>query len=155
MGDEFKDGLLHISCIASERIDRVEECLQDGAKVWVKVSDVKEEEGKYGLDMRYVSQNDGKDLDPYHAKGPIPDNFSGFGSRRNSGRIAERLSSQLDVQEVLSSRKQARLESEGLDASDESNSSEARKLRKKVRKKLKKAAKKLEKARKKAEKAKK
>jgi len=75
-GDAFKDGLLHLSCMAKERVETVHEAgLEMDMKIWVKVSEVKEMDGKYSLDMRYVSQKDGTDLDQYQTKGVIPDNF--------------------------------------------------------------------------------
>nr|PIL97559.1 S1 RNA binding domain-containing protein [Toxoplasma gondii COUG] len=58
-----RDGLLHISCISSQKLDRVDDALAVGDKVWVKVTKV-EEGGKYGLDMRGISQKDGADNDP-------------------------------------------------------------------------------------------
>lgn len=58
-----RDGLLHISCISSQKLDRVDDVLAVGDKVWVKVTKV-EAGGKYGLDMRGISQKDGADNDP-------------------------------------------------------------------------------------------
>lgn len=64
-GDKYKDGLLHISRMsASSRVDAVSDVLTQDEVVWVKVIEIKEEEGKYSLDMRYVEQKSGKDLDP-------------------------------------------------------------------------------------------
>lgn len=64
-GSEFKDGLLHVSRLsASGRVDKVEDVVAQGDGVWVKVVEVKEDEGKYSLDMRYVGQRDGEDKDP-------------------------------------------------------------------------------------------
>ncbi|KAL8270423.1 hypothetical protein Esti_005652 [Eimeria stiedai] len=57
-----RDGLLHISAISKDKIDKVEDVLSIGDKVWVKVCKV--EDGKYSLDMRDVSQRDGTDNDP-------------------------------------------------------------------------------------------
>lgn len=71
-GSKYKDGLLHISCISATRIEKVEDVLSQGENIWVKVCNVKEEEGKYSVDMRYVSQKDGKDLDPNNINGPVP-----------------------------------------------------------------------------------
>ncbi|PFH32352.1 S1 RNA binding domain-containing protein [Besnoitia besnoiti] len=58
-----RDGLLHISCISSQKLDKVDDVLAVGDKVWVKVTKV-DEGGKYGLDMRGISQKDGADNDP-------------------------------------------------------------------------------------------
>ncbi|KAL8449338.1 hypothetical protein Emed_003219 [Eimeria media] len=57
-----RDGLLHISAISKDKIDKVEDVLSVGDKVWVKVCKV--EDGKYSLDMRDISQRDGTDNDP-------------------------------------------------------------------------------------------
>ncbi|CAK0809509.1 unnamed protein product [Prorocentrum cordatum] len=64
-GSKFKDGLIHISRLsASGRVDSVEDVVSKDDAVWVKVVEIKEEDGKYSLDMRYVSQRDGEDKDP-------------------------------------------------------------------------------------------
>lgn len=64
-GSLYKDGLLHISRLSSSgRVESVEDVVTTGDTVWVKVLEVKEEEGKFGLDMRYVGQKDGEDKDP-------------------------------------------------------------------------------------------
>ncbi|KAL8428554.1 hypothetical protein Efla_003325 [Eimeria flavescens] len=57
-----RDGLLHISAISKDKIDKVEDVLSVGDKVWVKVCKV--DDGKYSLDMRDISQRDGTDNDP-------------------------------------------------------------------------------------------
>ncbi|CDJ40880.1 S1 RNA-binding domain containing protein, putative [Eimeria tenella] len=74
-----RDGLLHISCISKDKIDKVDDVLSVGDKVWVKVRVARalgwsrskclqvckvDEDGKYGLDMRDISQQDGTDKDP-------------------------------------------------------------------------------------------
>eukprot|EP00931_Biecheleriopsis_adriatica_P024587 TRINITY_DN15281_c0_g1_i1.p1 TRINITY_DN15281_c0_g1~~TRINITY_DN15281_c0_g1_i1.p1 ORF type:complete len:507 (-),score=95.12 TRINITY_DN15281_c0_g1_i1:181-1671(-) len=71
-GGTYKDGLLHISCISAERVEKVSDFLETGEAVWVKAINIKEDEGKYGLDMRYVNQKNGKDLDPKNEQGPVP-----------------------------------------------------------------------------------
>ncbi|OEH75090.1 s1 RNA binding domain-containing protein [Cyclospora cayetanensis] len=58
-----RDGLLHISAISKNMIDKVEDVLSVGDKVWVKVTKV-DEGGRYSLDMRDISQSDGTDKDP-------------------------------------------------------------------------------------------
>lgn len=90
-GKTYKDGLLHIASInmhpdrhkGLERLERVEDVLSLGAKVWVKVNEVKEGEGKYGLDMRWVHQSDGTDLNPMNnnVKNREPPDNGFFGSR--------------------------------------------------------------------------
>merc|ERR1719350_233705 len=74
-GSTFKDGLLHVKCMGADRFECPQDAgIDEGAKLWVKVFEVKEEEMKYGLDMRYVDQRTGTDLDPYHTRGRLPDN---------------------------------------------------------------------------------
>eukprot|EP00746_Dinoflagellata_sp_MGD_P163172 gnl/MRDRNA2_/MRDRNA2_91070_c0_seq1.p1 gnl/MRDRNA2_/MRDRNA2_91070_c0~~gnl/MRDRNA2_/MRDRNA2_91070_c0_seq1.p1 ORF type:complete len:275 (-),score=73.30 gnl/MRDRNA2_/MRDRNA2_91070_c0_seq1:87-911(-) len=71
-GKTYKDGLLHIAAInmhpvrhkGLERLENVNDVLGLGAKLWVKVNEVKPGEEKYGLDMRWVHQLDGTDLNP-------------------------------------------------------------------------------------------
>merc|ERR1719161_1507226 len=69
-------GTVHRGTVASIQsfgcFVRIEDVLEKGEKIWVKVCNVKEEEGKYSVDMRYVSQKDGKDLDPNNINGPVP-----------------------------------------------------------------------------------
>mmetsp|Transcript_22262 Transcript_22262/g.40108 ORF Transcript_22262/g.40108 Transcript_22262/m.40108 type:complete len:269 (+) Transcript_22262:17-823(+) len=76
-GEKFKDGFLHIGNLPNppgvERVEVVETVIREGDKVWVKARDLDEENGKYALDMRYVRQTDGKDLDPFHGRGRLPD----------------------------------------------------------------------------------
>eukprot|EP00435_Cladocopium_sp_Y103_P045981 s1364_g13.t1 len=71
-GDQYKDGLVHISAIAPGRVEKVSDYLDVGDKVWAKVVNIKEEEGKYGLDLRYVNQQTGQDLDPKNREGRFP-----------------------------------------------------------------------------------
>merc|ERR1712151_730335 len=55
-GSEYKDGLLHVSRIsASGRVEKVDDVVSQDETVHVKVVEVKEEEGKYSLDMRGTS----------------------------------------------------------------------------------------------------
>lgn len=64
-GSQYKDGLLHVSRIsASGRIEAVSDVLAEGDGIWVKVCEVNEDAQKYSVDMRYVRQKDGEDLDP-------------------------------------------------------------------------------------------
>lgn len=63
-GDKYKDGLLHISRLsASGRVDKVEDVVNQGDKCIVKVCDIKAEDGKYSVDMRFVNQRTGEDQD--------------------------------------------------------------------------------------------
>mmetsp|Transcript_13961 Transcript_13961/g.25782 ORF Transcript_13961/g.25782 Transcript_13961/m.25782 type:complete len:266 (-) Transcript_13961:85-882(-) len=64
-GSKYKDGLLHISRLsASGRVEKVEDVVANDDVVWVKVCEVREEEGKFSVDMRFVGQKDGEDKDP-------------------------------------------------------------------------------------------
>jgi len=64
-GSEYKDGLLHISRLSiSGRVEAVSDVVAEEDTVWVKVCEIKDEEGKYSLDMRFVGQKDGEDKDP-------------------------------------------------------------------------------------------
>lgn len=174
-GDTYKDGLLHISCLAGFRPERVDEVVDVGAKVWVKVSEVKHEEGKYSLDMRYVHQKDGKDLDPHNTRGRLPDNGTSVqapeppGARASGSRdlLPPKAAAQAaphsgaslqDGRTAPTKRKKsardAQLDSEEGSGDEDASDSDLAEQQKKMKKKLKKAAKKLEKAKRKAEKAK-
>lgn len=60
-----RDGLLHISRLSAERVERVESVVAVGDQVWCKVVEVdRDQSGKYQLDIRFVSQRDGHDQDP-------------------------------------------------------------------------------------------
>eukprot|EP00928_Gymnodinium_smaydae_P088693 TRINITY_DN7275_c0_g1_i1.p1 TRINITY_DN7275_c0_g1~~TRINITY_DN7275_c0_g1_i1.p1 ORF type:complete len:393 (-),score=90.58 TRINITY_DN7275_c0_g1_i1:195-1373(-) len=64
-GSEYKDGLLHVSRLSAVgRVEQVEDVASVGDCVFVKVVEVRDEEGKYSLDMRHVGQKDGEDKDP-------------------------------------------------------------------------------------------
>eukprot|EP01068_Selenidium_serpulae_P008855 Selendium_serpulae@DN5084_c0_g1_i1.p1 len=59
-----RDGLLHISKLSSERVEKIEDVISLGDYVWCKVVEI--DAGppeKYSLDIRYVSQRDGRDMD--------------------------------------------------------------------------------------------
>merc|ERR1719310_1227758 len=43
-------------------------------RLFVKINDISDKEFKYGVDMRYVDQIDGKDLDPFNGKSKPVDN---------------------------------------------------------------------------------
>lgn len=161
-GDQYKDGLLHISCItADERPERVEERLALGDTVWVKVTEVRESELKYSLDMRYLNQQDGSAQ--YEKGDDAPRRRSGGGPAQSSsarslpGRLGESSPARSEEGEDGKADRRKR-KAEPLKAAEpeESDSSSVdSEERRKMTKKLEKAAKKLEKARKKAEKVKK
>ncbi len=56
-----KDGLVHISELADHRVNKVEDVIQEGAAVKVKVVDI-DNRGKVRLSMRVVDQETGADL---------------------------------------------------------------------------------------------
>lgn len=169
-GDAYKDGLLHVSAICADRLETPE----DGGialdmRLWVKVADVNDAEGKYGVDIRYVNQKDGKDLDPYNTKGRLPNNFfqgkskiitsaaaaikpsfgNDFAWKENAGAPEQVLAMPaLTAASGEKKRKKKDLSSD----SEEIASDEVAEARVKASKKLEKARKKLEKMKKKAEK---
>mmetsp|Transcript_27812 Transcript_27812/g.86583 ORF Transcript_27812/g.86583 Transcript_27812/m.86583 type:complete len:256 (-) Transcript_27812:123-890(-) len=152
-GDEYKDGLCHISCItAEERPERVEDRLKLGDTVWVKVTEVKEEDLKYSLDMRYLNQQDGT---PLYEKGPDRPRQGGGSAVSSSlrSRLAEasRGRSEEEEEEKSVRPRQAEAPRAAAAPAESDSSSENPEERRKIMKKLQKAAKKLEKARKKAE----
>jgi len=163
-GDVYKDGLLHISNISASnsRPERVEDLLQEGQQVWVKVTDVKAEDLKYGLDMRFVDQSNGTDLDPHHS-GKVP--RSGFDAARQRseatrrefgqdfGREPEKSSEPHHEKPRPDCSDEAQSESSSESSSDEPELEVARLKRKKLQNKLKKAIKRLNSVREKAEKA--
>lgn len=163
-GDVYKDGLLHISNISASnsRPERVEDLLHDGQQVWVKVTEIKAEELKYGLDMRFVDQSDGTDLDPYHT-GKVPRSGADAArqrsevTRREFGRDFGHGSDTIPEPDHAKPREfdsdEEQSESSSDSSSDEPELAVARLKRKKLQKKLKKATKKLESIRGKAEKA--
>jgi len=64
-GSKYKDGLLHISRISpSGRLESVQDVLAENDTCWVKVCEVNEDAQKHSLDMRFVQQRTGEDLDP-------------------------------------------------------------------------------------------
>eukprot|EP00929_Paragymnodinium_shiwhaense_P079260 TRINITY_DN41251_c0_g1_i2.p1 TRINITY_DN41251_c0_g1~~TRINITY_DN41251_c0_g1_i2.p1 ORF type:complete len:340 (-),score=124.50 TRINITY_DN41251_c0_g1_i2:344-1279(-) len=85
-GLQFKDGLIHITGMGDrDTIDRVEDIVREGQLVWVKVNEVDPANGKYGLDLRYVDQRDGKDLDPLHKRPKkLPNNYIEVNQRRGA-----------------------------------------------------------------------
>ena len=69
--DGFRsNGLVHISQLASYKVESVEDAVTAGERVWVKVILIKDDDEKgrrqISLSMKYVDQSDGNDLDPLH-----------------------------------------------------------------------------------------
>lgn len=57
-----RHGLVHISQLAGRRVDRVEDVVSSGDKVWVKVVNIVDD--KISLSLRDVDQATGEDLNP-------------------------------------------------------------------------------------------
>eukprot|EP00928_Gymnodinium_smaydae_P030020 TRINITY_DN22437_c0_g1_i1.p1 TRINITY_DN22437_c0_g1~~TRINITY_DN22437_c0_g1_i1.p1 ORF type:complete len:406 (-),score=90.26 TRINITY_DN22437_c0_g1_i1:166-1383(-) len=145
-GETYKDGLLHVSCISRDRVERVEDELTVGLTVWVKVSSVKPEEGKYSVDMRPVSQKDGAAL---------PDSFGSLHAGATGSRaIVPGLKSELPLhsESVKSFAKKNKKSSESSSSSDSDDEKAAKRAKKRAKKALKKVKKAQKKARKHAKK---
>ena len=56
-----RDGLVHISQLASERVQKTTDVVKDGQKVWVKLMGF-DERGKVRLSMKVVDQATGKEI---------------------------------------------------------------------------------------------
>lgn len=147
-GDTYKDALLHVSNVGPKRIESPKEGgLEMGTRIWVKVNDINDKELKYGLDMRYVSQIDGKDLDPYNGKAKMPDNgwYRGvFEEFRPKDEPEEDERPPAPASPLAAKKRKA--------SEDEDDSDQESTVSSDVGKKLKKARKKLEKMKRKAEK---
>lgn len=158
-GDTFKDGLLHVSHMGESRFECPEDAgLKVGTRIWVKVMEVKEDDMKYSLDMRYVDQQNGKDLDTYHTKGRLPFNNWNGGKVKAAAAPPPAMSalSQLTGSSVaLSSSAGKRKSPPRLLPEDDDDDSDDSDEHDKVRKKIKTARKKVEKLRKKSVKLKK
>jgi len=57
-----KDGLVHISQLAAERVSKTGDVVKEGQKVWVKLLGF-DERGKVRLSMKVVDQETGKELE--------------------------------------------------------------------------------------------
>lgn len=152
-GDVYKDGMCHVSNIGHLKIETPREAgMESGLNVWVKIKDLDEKNLKYSVDMRYVDQRSGKDLDPYHGMAKIVDN----GWDRGVYALEKKKAEEEDAKEAPASPEEPATSSgtkRKADKSEESSVSDSSEA-KEVSKKLKKARKKLEKMRKKAEKVK-
>jgi polyribonucleotide nucleotidyltransferase len=65
-----KDGLVHVSQIASQRVNKVSDVLQEGQIVKVKLLGF-DDRGKVRLSMKVVDQETGEDLTAKEAKEPV------------------------------------------------------------------------------------
>ena len=57
-----KDGLVHISQLAAERVSKTSDVVKEGQKVWVKLLGF-DERGKVRLSMKVVDQETGKEVE--------------------------------------------------------------------------------------------
>ncbi|MEN3973176.1 polyribonucleotide nucleotidyltransferase [Sphingomicrobium sp. XHP0235] len=81
-----KDGLVHVSEIKDERVEKVSDVLSEGQEVLVKLLEV-DQRGKVRLSMRVVDQETGEELEdtrPPREKGPRRE--GGGGRDRDGGR---------------------------------------------------------------------
>ncbi|MCB1446211.1 MAG: S1 RNA-binding domain-containing protein, partial [Rhizobiaceae bacterium] len=62
-----RDGLVHISQLASERVAKTGDIVKEGQKVWVKLLGF-DERGKVRLSMKIVDQATGKEIVPEKKK---------------------------------------------------------------------------------------
>ncbi|WP_322964733.1 polyribonucleotide nucleotidyltransferase [Sphingomonas fuzhouensis] len=89
-----KDGLVHVSEIKNERVEKVSDVLTEGQEVKVKVLEI-DPRGKVRLSMRVVDQETGAELEdnrpareprePRGDRGPRGDREGGRGPRRDGG----------------------------------------------------------------------
>ena len=56
-----RDGLVHISQLASDRVAKTQDVVKEGQKVWVKLMGF-DERGKVRLSMKAVDQTTGKEV---------------------------------------------------------------------------------------------
>ena len=74
-----KHGLLSIGRILDTRVERIEDALKEGQRVYVKVVQTEPASGKMSLSMRDVDQETGRDLNPAESVGMPPSASSGRG----------------------------------------------------------------------------
>ncbi|SIN86300.1 polyribonucleotide nucleotidyltransferase [Parasphingorhabdus marina DSM 22363] len=85
-----KDGLVHVSEIKNERVEKVSDELSEGQEVKVKVLEI-DQRGKVRLSMRVVDQETGEELEDTRppreprGKGPRRDGGGGRGRGRDGG----------------------------------------------------------------------
>jgi polyribonucleotide nucleotidyltransferase len=80
-----KDGLVHVSEIKNERVEKVSDVLSEGQEVKVKVLEI-DQRGKVRLSMRVVDQETGAELeDTRPAREPRGDREGGRGGDRDRG----------------------------------------------------------------------
>jgi polyribonucleotide nucleotidyltransferase len=83
-----KDGLVHVSEIRNERVEKVADALSEGQEVKVKVLEI-DQRGKVRLSMRVVDQATGAELEdtrpPREDRGPRGEGRGDRGPRRDGG----------------------------------------------------------------------
>ncbi len=84
----FKDGLVHISQLASYRVEDANEVVTQGQRVWVKVVEV-DSNGKVSLSMKMVNQETGRDEDPDHFEALEAQGRKGGGGQRGPMKFSE------------------------------------------------------------------
>ena len=84
----FKDGLVHISQLASYRVDDANEVVSQGQRVWVKVIEV-DANNKVSLSMKMVNQETGRDEDPDHFEALEAQGRKGGGGQRGPMKFSE------------------------------------------------------------------
>ena len=94
------DGLVHISEIANERVNKVEDHLKEGQMVKVKFVGT-DNRGKFKLSMKVVDQETGEEVE---AKKPVRED-SKKGKGGNGGRAPEKKEAPAKVEEVKSEEK--------------------------------------------------
>jgi polyribonucleotide nucleotidyltransferase len=91
-----KDGLVHVSEIRNERVEKVSDVLSEGQEVKVKVLEI-DQRGKVRLSMRVVDQETGEELEdtrparePREDRGPRGDRGDRGDRQRGGGRGGDR-----------------------------------------------------------------
>jgi polyribonucleotide nucleotidyltransferase len=79
-----KDGLVHISELAQNRVNKVTDVVKEGDKVKVKLIGL-DDRGKVKLSMRLVDQATGQELPDTRPARPPRDDGEGGGERRDRG----------------------------------------------------------------------
>src|SRR3546814_7390990 len=80
-----KDGLVHVSEIRNERVEKVSDVLSDGQEVKVKVLEI-DNRGKVRLSMRVVDQETGEELEDTRTAREPREPRGARGPRREGGR---------------------------------------------------------------------
>ncbi len=76
-----KEGLVHISQLAPQRVEKVEDVVKIGDQIMVKVMEI-DSQGRVNLSRKAVLNGDAGIPDDYQSRGPRPDGGGGGGGRR-------------------------------------------------------------------------